>query len=147
MQRRMFLAGAAALGFPLPAIAETWPARPVRMIIPFAPGGGTDISGRIIGQHLSEVWGQPVVIENRGGAGGMIGTRTAGQAAPDGYTLLYNGTASVVRDNFDPRSVVDHVVRVLATHNILVVNHTVPARTVPEFIDYVKARPGQGYRI
>jgi tripartite-type tricarboxylate transporter receptor subunit TctC len=73
----------------------------------------------------------------------MIGTRAAGQAAPDGYTLLFNGTASVVRDNFDPRSVVDHVARAIITHNVLVVNQTVPVSTVPEFIAYLKANPGK----
>ncbi len=143
MLRRNLLAAAAGLALPLPALADTWPVRPVRLIVPYPPGGGTDISGRILGQRLSELWGQPVVIENRGGAGGMIGTRAAGQAAPDGYTLLYNGTASVVRDNFDPRSVVDHVVRATITHNVLVVNQTVPVRTVPEFIAYLKANPGR----
>jgi tripartite-type tricarboxylate transporter receptor subunit TctC len=115
----------------------------VRLIIPYPPGGGTDISGRILAQKLSDFWGQPVVVDNRGGAGGMIGTRAAGQATPDGYTLLYNGTASVVRDNFDPRSVVDHVARATITHNVLVVNQTVPVSTVPEFIAYAKANPGK----
>lgn len=143
MNRRGFLAAAAALSLPLPALAEAWPSRPVRVIIPYPPGGGTDIGGRIICQRLSEVWGQPAVVDNRGGAGGMIGTRAAGQSPPDGYTLLFNGTASVVRDNFDPRSVVDHVARVIATHNILVVNQSVPVKTVPEFIAYLKANPGK----
>lgn len=143
MKRRTLLAAGAALALPLPAFAETWPSRPVRVIIPYPPGGGTDIGGRILAQKLSEFWGQPVVVDNRGGAGGMIGTRAAGQAAPDGYTLLYNGTASVVRDNFDPRSVVDHVARATITHNVLVVNRTVPVSTVPEFIAYLKANPGK----
>jgi tripartite-type tricarboxylate transporter receptor subunit TctC len=143
MNRRHLLAAAAGLALPLPALAETWPSRTVRVIIPYPPGGGTDIGGRILCQKLSEHWGQPVVVDNRGGAGGMIGTRAAGQAAPDGYTLLFNGTASVVRDNFDPRSVVDHVARAIITHNVLVVNQTVPVSTVPEFIAYLKANPGK----
>jgi len=144
MKRRTLLAAAAALALPRPVLADpSWPARPVRVIVPYPPGGGTDIGGRILCQKLSEQWGQPVVVENRGGAGGMIGTRAAGQSAPDGYTLLFNGTASVVRDNFDPRSVVDHVARALITHNILVVNRTVPVNTVPEFIAYLKANPGK----
>lgn len=144
MLRRNLLTAAAGLAtLSVPAFAQTWPARPVRVIIPYPPGGGTDISGRILAQKLSEFWGQPVVVDNRGGAGGMIGTRAAGQAAPDGYTLLYNGTASVVRDNFDPRSVVDHVARATITHNVLVVNQTVPVNTVPGFIAYLKANPGK----
>lgn len=143
MKRRTLLTAGAALALARPTLANTWPQRPVRVIIPFPPGGGTDIGGRIVCQKLSELWGQPVVVDNRGGAGGMIGTRAAGQAAPDGYTLLFNGTASVVRDNFDPRSVVDHIARTIITHNILVVNRSVPATSVPEFIAYLKANPGK----
>lgn len=143
IQRRGLFAAAAGLALAAPALAETWPSRPVRLVIPFPPGGGTDISGRILGNKFAQILGQSVVIENRGGAGGMIGTRLAGQAPPDGYTLLFNGTVSILRDNFDPRSVVDHVVRVAATHNILVVNPTIPARTLPEFIAHLKANPGK----
>ncbi len=141
MQRRLLLLG--ALAAPALAQSDAWPQRPVRVIIPFPPGGGTDISGRILCQHLSQLWGQPVVVDNRGGAGGMIGTRAAGQAAPDGHTLFYNGTLSILRDNFDPRSVTDHVVRATITHNILVVNRSVPVSTLPEFIAYLRARPGR----
>ncbi len=144
MKRRTLLAAGATLALPQPALADpAWPSRPVRVIIPYPPGGGTDIGGRILCQKLSELWGQPVVVDNRAGAGGMIGTRAAGQSAPDGYTLLFNGTASVVRDNFDPRSVVDHVARAIITHNILVVNRSVPVNTVPEFIAYLKENPGK----
>jgi tripartite-type tricarboxylate transporter receptor subunit TctC len=101
------------------------------------------VNGRILCQRLAEIWGQPVVVENRGGAGGMIGTRAVGAAAPDGYTLLFNGTLSILRDGFDPRSVTDHVVRATITHNIVVVNEHVPVRTLPEFITYLKANPGR----
>ncbi|NCY25618.1 MAG: tripartite tricarboxylate transporter substrate binding protein, partial [Alphaproteobacteria bacterium] len=140
MYRRTLLAATLAA----PALAQSpWPNRPVRMVIPFAPGGGTDIGGRILCQRLAEIWGQPVVVENRGGAGGMIGTRAVGAAAPDGYTLLFNGTLSILRDGFDPRSVTDHVVRATITHNIVVVNEHVPVRTLPEFITYLKANPGR----
>jgi tripartite-type tricarboxylate transporter receptor subunit TctC len=72
----------------------------------------------------------------------MIGTRAVGQSAPDGYTLLFNGTASIVRDGFDPRSAVDHIARAAITHNILVVNQHVPVSNVNEFINYLRARPG-----
>lgn len=140
MQRRSLLAAALAT----PAVAQpAWPGRPVRVVIPFAPGGGTDIGGRILCQRLSEIWGQPVVVENRGGAGGMIGTRAVGAAAPDGYTLLFNGTLSILRDGFDPRTVTDHIVRATITHNIVVVNEHVPVRSLPEFITYLRANPGR----
>lgn len=143
--RRRALILAAATGLAAPALAQSgdWPNRPVRMIIPFPPGGGTDISGRLVGAKLSELLGQPVIIDNRGGAGGMIGTRAVGQAPADGYTLLYNGTLSALRDNYDPRKEITHLVRVCVTHNVLVVNETVPVRDVPEFIAYAKARPGR----
>ncbi len=141
MTTRRALLGAALA---MPALAQTeWPNRPVRVIIPFPPGGGTDICGRILAQRLAEHWGQPVVVDNRGGAGGMIGTRAVGAATPDGYTLFFNGTLSILRDNFDPRTVVDHVVRATITHNILVVNRSVPVTTLPEFIALLRARPGR----
>ncbi len=141
MHRRSLLLAATLAA---PALAQSpWPNRPVRVVIPFAPGGGTDIGGRILCQRLAEIWGQPVVVENRGGAGGMIGTRAVGAAAPDGYTLLFNGTLSILRDGFDPRSVTDHVVRATITHNIVVVNEHVPVRSLPEFITYLKANPGR----
>lgn len=144
MNRRGFLGSAMAAGLARPALAQAgWPDRPVRFIVPFPPGGGTDICGRLVGQRFSEIFRQPFVIDNRGGAGGMIGTRAVGQAAPDGYTLMFNGTVSIVRDGFDPRTVVQHVARVAVTHNILVVNEHVPATTVPEFIEYARARPGR----
>ena len=139
MRRRSLL-----LAIPTLALAqEGWPARTVRVVIPYPPGGGTDIGGRILCQRLAEHWGVPVVVENRGGAGGMIGTRAVGSAAPDGYTLLFNGTLSILRDGFDPRAVTDHVVRAIITHNILVVGRAVPATTVPEFIAHLRANPGR----
>ena len=69
--------------------AQSWPQKPVRFIVPFPPGGATDISARMVGQELSEIWGQTVVIENRGGAGGGVGAAEAARAAPDGYTLFF----------------------------------------------------------
>jgi tripartite-type tricarboxylate transporter receptor subunit TctC len=143
MNRRCLVAGAAATLAAPATLADTWPSRPIRLVIPFPPGGGTDICGRILGARLGDVIGQPVVVDNRAGAGSMIGTRAVGQSPADGYTLLFNGTSSIVRDGFDPRSVIHHVARAAITHNILVVNRTVPVATVPEFIAYLKARPGQ----
>ena len=80
--------GALALFTGAATAAEAWPARPIRLIVPFPPGGSNDIVGRMVGQHLSERLGKPVVVDNRGGAGGLIGTETAIRAQPDGYTLL-----------------------------------------------------------
>ena len=141
IRRRSLLAAPLVMVTP-PALAETWPNRPIRVVVPFPPGGGTDIAGRLISAKLAEILRQTIVIDNRGGAGGMIGTRAVGQSAPDGYTLLFNGTASIVRDGFDPRSAVDHIARAAITHNILVVNQHVPVSNVNEFINYLRARPG-----
>src|SRR6202166_1672148 len=80
----------------LPAVAADYPTRTIRMVVPFAPGGGTDVLGRIIGQRLSEQWGQPVVVENQPGASGGIGTRAAAKAEPDGYTLLMASTGALM---------------------------------------------------
>jgi tripartite-type tricarboxylate transporter receptor subunit TctC len=143
MKRRSLVAGAAATLAAPSVSAQTWPNRPIRLVIPFPPGGGTDICGRILGTRLGEVLGQPVVVDNRAGAGSIIGTRAVGQSAPDGYTLLFNGTSSIVKDGFDSRTVVHHVARAAITHNILVINRSVPAADVPEFIAYLKTRPGQ----
>ena len=101
IKRRSLLAAPLVMVAP-PASAESWPNRPVRVVVPFPPGGGTDIAGRLISAKLAEILGQPIVIDNRGGAGGMIGTRAVGQSTPDGYTLLFNGTASIVRDCLSP---------------------------------------------
>src|SRR5690348_2867731 len=91
-KRKMIRAGAilaAALVFASPAVrAQTYPSRQITLIVPFAAGGSNDVVGRAIGKKLSEAWGQPVVVENRPGAGGMIGTSAVAAAAPDGYTLL-----------------------------------------------------------
>ena len=80
----------------VPAAAADYPTRAIKMVVPFAPGGGTDVLGRIIGQRLSEQWGQPVVVENQPGASGGIGTKTAAQADPDGYTLLMASTGALM---------------------------------------------------
>lgn len=143
MIRRRSIIAAPLLIAPLNSVAETWPNRPIRVVVPFPPGGGTDIAGRLVSAKVADILGQPIIIDNRGGAGGMIGTRAVGQAAPDGYTLLFNGTASIVRDGFDPRTAVDHIARAAITHNILVVNRHVPVSTLPEFISFLRSRPGQ----
>jgi len=98
MRRRDFIAllGGAAILPAAPAIAQSYPNRPIRLIVPYPPGGGTDIVGRVIGQKLHEALGQPVVIDNRGGAGGTIGTAAAAKAAPDGYTLVLVPTSHVI---------------------------------------------------
>ena len=144
-----------SLGFMLALIllgqahAQTaWPAKPIRMIVGFAAGGSTDVTARIIAQALSERLGQPVVVENRGGAGGNIGAEAVAKADPDGYTLLmatsstfaanpnlYKSLPFDVQKDFSPITVTAFI------PNLLVVNPSVPANNVADFITYLKANP------
>ena len=151
LPRRNFLhlaAGAAALpAASRIAWAQTYPARPVRIIVPIAPGGASDILGRLIGQWLSERLGQPFIIDNRPGAGGNIGTETVVRAPPDGYTLLMVGTFSAINAtlydklNFNFIRDTAPVAGVLRGPYVAVVNPSVPAKSVTEFIAYAKANP------
>src|SRR5258705_5618323 len=131
------------------AHADVYPAKPIRMIVAYPPGGGTDIVGRVVAQKLGEALGQAVVVENRGGASGNIGTELAGRAAPDGYTILMGNVApnavnvSLFKDlPFDPVADFAPLSLVASTPNILVVHPSTPARTVKEVIAPAKAKPG-----
>jgi tripartite-type tricarboxylate transporter receptor subunit TctC len=153
LPRRQFIrlaTGAVALPtIPRLAGAQSYPSRPVRLIVGFPAGGSADIVARLIGQSLSERLGQPFIIENRPGAGSNIGTETVVRAPPDGYTLLMVSAANVTNatlyDNLNfnfirdiaPVAFMDRVA------NVLEVNPSVPAKTVPEFIAYAKANPGK----
>jgi tripartite-type tricarboxylate transporter receptor subunit TctC len=153
LPRRQFLhlaAGAAAL----PAVsriarAQTYPSRPVRVIVPAAPSGAFDIMARLIGQWLSERLGQPFVIENRPGAGTNIGTEVVARAPADGYTLLLAGTPNAInatlydRLNFNFIRDIAPVASVFRSAYVMVVNPSVPAKSIPEFIAYAKANPGK----
>ena len=146
--RRSLLAAPALLAG-LPARAETWPTRPIRMIVPYTPGGGTDNLGRLVARQLTDKLKQSVIIENRGGAGGNIGAALVAQSPPDGYTVLFTGNGIAISDLLfkNPGFVWNrdfvHVARFAATTMLLVVNPSVPARTLPEFIAYARANPGK----
>jgi len=148
LRRRSFLAGAACIAAPSIASAETWPARPVKVIVPFAPGGQTDVIARFISQKLSEQFGQQFVVENKSGAGGNIGMGLAAQAPPDGYTLLFtDGTTFVVNPNlyekapYDPFRDFQPVSLSVTTTQVLVVHPSLPVTTVAELVDLVKSKP------
>jgi tripartite-type tricarboxylate transporter receptor subunit TctC len=153
MCRRRFLhltAGAAAVpAVPRIARGDTYPSRPVHLIVFYAAGGGNDIIARLLGQFLSQRLGQSFVIENRPGGGGNLGTEYVVRAAPDGYTLLLSSTANTVNaslyNNLDFNFVRDiaPVASISYEPNIMVVNPSVPTKTVPEFIAYAKANPGK----
>jgi len=153
LPRRQFLhlaAGAAALpAMPRIARAQPYPSRPVRIIIPFPAGQATDTVARLMGQSLSERLGQPFVIENRTGAGGNIGTETVVRATPDGYTLLLVGLSNAINAtlyeklNFNFIRDIAPVASIGGGPYIMVVNPSVPAKTVPEFVAYAKANSGK----
>jgi tripartite-type tricarboxylate transporter receptor subunit TctC len=153
LPRRNFLhlaAGAAALPVVSRiATAQAYPTRPVRLIVPFAAGGPTDILSRLLGQWLSEHLGQPFITENRPGAGGNIGTEAVVRASPDGHTLLqvstFNAINATLYDklNFIFLRDIAPVATIIRGPFVMVVNPSVPARTVPEFIGYAKANPGK----
>jgi tripartite-type tricarboxylate transporter receptor subunit TctC len=149
--RRSVLAGAASLAFaPHAAFAQSYPQRPISLIVPWAPGGSTDILARIVAEHLRQSLGQPVIIENRTGASGNIGTLAVARATPDGYTLLFN-TMSVHTMNhalfatmpFDGVKDFSPITLLAYVTNTMVVHPSVPANTVAEFIAYAKANPGK----
>src|SRR2546427_215908 len=139
----------AALAISASAQAQVYPTKPIRMIVAYPPGGGTDIVGRMVAQKLGETLGQSVLVENRGGASGNIGTELAARAAPDGYTILMGNVApnainvSLFKNlPFDPVADFVPVSLVASTPNILVVHPSIPARTVKQVIALAKAKPG-----
>jgi tripartite-type tricarboxylate transporter receptor subunit TctC len=154
LPRRQFLqlaAGAAALPVvPRIARAQAYPSRPVRIIVPFAPAGTTDIAARLIGQWLSERLGQSFVIENRPGATTMIGTEAVVRAPADGYTLMLLGPPSAInttlyegRLSYDFLRDIAPITGIFRVPNVMVVNPSLPATTIPELIAYAKANPGK----
>jgi tripartite-type tricarboxylate transporter receptor subunit TctC len=131
------------------ATAQDYPNRPVRMVVAFPAGGTLDTLARIVSQKLGEEWGQPVVVENRPGAGGNIGAAAAARAAPDGYTLHFgaqslavNVTIAPVKD-FDPVKDFEPIILVATAQDVLILPPNSPVHSVKELIDYAKARPGQ----
>ena len=149
MRRRHVLVGSALL-LPGTARAAEWPERPIRMVIPFAPGAGADIVGRTFGEELAKALGQPIVIDNKGGAGGLLGTIEGVRAAPDGYTLLLTSQGTTVWNlglykspGYDPMKDLVPVTVTGELPNVLVVAPGNPANTVAELVAQAKAKPGE----
>ncbi|MBV8393991.1 MAG: tripartite tricarboxylate transporter substrate binding protein [Alphaproteobacteria bacterium] len=151
VRRRSFLASGIGAAFAAPMLARhggaqsTWPNKAIRMIVPFAPGGTTDLLGRIAAQHITEVWGQQVVVENKSGAGGNVGGEAAAKSPPDGYTLLFATVGNAVTNqylyknmpydsvkSFAPVAIFGEVANVLAVHS------SVPVKTAKEYVAYCK---------
>jgi tripartite-type tricarboxylate transporter receptor subunit TctC len=153
--RRAALRGAAALGLAgaeslvMPAVAQSYPSRPVRIIVPFAAGGVTDILARLVGQWLSDRLGQPFIVENRPGGGTNIGTEAVVRAAPDGHTMLLvvpsNAINATLYDklNFVFLRDIAPVASLIRVPSVIVVHPSVPATTLPAFIDYARSNPGK----
>lgn len=134
----------------LSAFAQPFPSKPVRLIVPFPPGGAVDYYARALQNRLQETLGQPILIENRSGAGGMVGADLVVKAAPDGYTLLVGNIASLAMNvglyskmTYDPRKDLTPIIRTVAVNYVMTVHPSVPARSVKELIDHAKANPGK----
>jgi len=150
IQRLLVAAFCAMPILPGAALAQAWPAKPIRLMVPFPPGGSTDIVARIVAQKLSERLGQSIVIENRGGAGGTLGTAVVAKAAPDGYTLTVASTSTHVvapgvyaRLDYDPVKDFAPVGLMAVSPYLLVVNPSVPAKTLQELVALAKKQPGK----
>lgn len=150
MFRRVLLLAIAAFGFSAGfAAAQPFPNRPIRLVVPWPPGQATDLAGRLMAQKLSEVLGQPVVAENRAGAGGMIGTDAVAKAAPDGYTLLaasagpFTINPLLQRTVYDPERDFAPIAMAGISPYVLVTSPSFPAQTIQEFVAAVRARPGE----
>jgi len=131
---------------PLWAMSQAWPNKPVKLIVPFPPGGMADVVSRILGQHLSETWGQQVVVENRAGAGGTIATSAVVKAAPDGYTLMavfdtHAAAPYLYKINYDLLQDLTPISMVARSPMLLVANANFPAKTLPSLLQYAKDKP------
>lgn len=146
--RRDWLTGSLAF-VAAPAFAQTYPSRPIKLVSPFAPGGGTDILGRLIAPRLGEILGGTMIVENRAGAGGNVGAQAVARAEPDGYTMLMGVNSYTINAHLQKNVPFDlkrdfTPVGMVATSPFLVVVHpSVPAKTIQEFVAYAKANPGK----
>ena len=155
MKKIGILVGSAAAaiigGTPLASVvhAQAYPAKPIRMIVPFAPAGPNDVIGRIVGQKLTETWGQPVVIENRGGSGGTIGVDAGAKSPPDGYTLIMGGSSNLAvapslyaKLPYDPQHDLAPVSNVAFVPYVVTVNPRVPAKSMKDLVAIARTKPG-----
>jgi tripartite-type tricarboxylate transporter receptor subunit TctC len=150
MRKKILYAVIAALGVSGPAFAQSYPVKPIRMVVHFPPGGPTDLVARTVGQKLTEAWGQQVVVDNRPGAGGIVGVESVVRAPPDGYTLLFatGGSMSITpaigtKTSYDVFRDLTPVNLVVINPQLLVLHPSLPAGSLKELIKFAKARPGQ----
>lgn len=150
MLHNIIIATVAAFAAIAPVAAQNYPTRPVRFIVPFAPGGNTDVQGRLIAQKLTEAWSQQVVVDNRAGAGGTVGVEMLAKAPADGYTIALASFGNILvgpslfpKLGYDPLKDLAPVVLVSQPPGLLVINPGLPVKTVAELITYAKANPGK----
>ncbi len=150
MSSRIWIAAVVAFVTAAPALAQNYPLRPVRFIVPFAPGGNTDVQGRLIALKLSEKWGQQVVVDNRAGAGGTLGVEMLAKAPADGYTIALASFGNILvgpslfpKLPYDPMKDLAPVILVSLPPGLLVVNPALPVKNVGELVAYGKANPGK----
>src|SRR3954463_6466010 len=153
LNRRRFLGAAAAVlaapSLSRRAFAGDWPQKPVRVVVPFTPGGSTDITARLVGNRLQDVWGQTVVVENKGGAGGNIAAEMAARSDADGYTILISGPGMATNKflypqlSYDPVGDFAPVTRLITQPNLMCVPNSSPAKSVQEFIAFCHANRGK----
>jgi tripartite-type tricarboxylate transporter receptor subunit TctC len=149
MLRRTFVSAFGATAVAAPALADAWPSHQVKVVIPYPPGGPTDVSIRIVMEKVGRLLGQPILFDNRGGASGMIGAEYAKTQPADGYTFLGNTIAMMAITRhlqsipFDPDKDFLTVARLATSWGAMAVHPSVPAKTVAEFVDYAKANPGK----
>ena len=148
--KKLLIAFSLAVASCVGVAAETWPAKPVRIIVPFPPGSSPDLIARMLTDKLAQALGQPVIVENKPGAGGNLGTGLVAKAEPDGYTLglsipgpLAVNTVLYKKMEYDPFKELAPITLVALSPNVLIVNPSLGVNTVKEFIDYVRARPGK----
>ena len=150
MKRSAIIALAAVLALVTGAQAQTYPSNPIRLVVPFAPGGGADLMARILADPLSKRLGQPIVIENKPGGGATLGADLVAKAAPDGYTLLWTTPGPQITNPYlmpklpyDPFKDFTAIATAVTAVNVLVVTPSLPVKSVPELIAYAKANPGK----
>jgi tripartite-type tricarboxylate transporter receptor subunit TctC len=150
MRTATVLFSAACISATSTAVAQPYPTKPIRIVVPFVPAGPTDMNARLVAQRLTAAWGQSVIVDNRPGAGGVIGTEQVARAAPDGYTLLAANPGpltiapSLRADlHYDPQKSFSPVVLVTHTNSVFAVHPSVPARNINELIALAKQKPGE----
>ncbi|HTO47883.1 MAG TPA: tripartite tricarboxylate transporter substrate binding protein [Burkholderiales bacterium] len=150
MRTWRWLGAVLAIGAASAALAQSYPSKPVRLIVPFPPGGAVDFYARAVQTRLAETLGEPILIENRAGAGGMIGTELVAKSPPDGHTLLVGNIAALAMNvglyskmPYDPAKDLTPIMRTVAVDYAMVVHPSVPAQSVAEFVAYAKANPGK----